>query len=239
MLEDESRAARMWKCTGSMGSRNSGGTSIFTPASRLVVPQAKIPFGVTVQASGMTYRASVYWDSSLLKNIVLNNTQTIAGQLGPPVWAGLANAPAPTGDGNPNWFTFDYGNDLIWLEILLDGAGNPTSAGINSWGLGGTWAPGDLPGEYVSGHGPFEYQLTYDSSTPPNKIYTQYIARIAIFASITSTSAPYPVTNLQLLNSNLIMRGDIYDGALYTTGDGPAIIPIVMPMPYSGPYITL
>lgn len=34
MLEDESRSSRIWKCAGSMGSRNSGGTTIFTPKAK-------------------------------------------------------------------------------------------------------------------------------------------------------------------------------------------------------------
>lgn len=189
------------------------------------------PFQVTVQANPASpgnYQASVYWNSSLLLNYVLNNTQTITG---------LADEVAPDGDGNMNWFTFDNGNDLIWLEITLDGFGDVTAAAINSWGLGGIWQPSDLPGEYGSGHGPFEYQLTYDDLG--NSIFNQYIARIAIFSSQTSTVSPFPVVNTQLLDHNLIMTGDVYNGQLYTTSDGPAVIGIVMPRLYSGPYVTI
>lgn len=182
------------------------------------------PFQVTTKNN----QASVYWNSSLLQNSILNNIQVING---------LANS-----NGNPNWFTFIPGNDLIWLEGIINPVGSAigtpvvSSAKINSYGLGGTWGKGDLPGEYGSGHGPFEYQLTFDANG--NSIFTQYLFRIQIFESTTSSVAPFPVSNIQLLNQNLIMQGDNYVGNLFTTADGPAGIGIIMPKPFAGPYIS-
>lgn len=182
-------------------------------------------------------QASVYWNSSILINQVLNNNLAITG---------LADAPVSVGgSGNPNWFNFDLGNDLIWLEIVF-GSGSsvaPTSAYINSWGMTSPpatniWAPSDLPGEYGTGHGPFEYQLTFDVNS--NRIYTQYIARIAILSSQTGlVGPPFPIYNNQLLSSNVMLEGDIYSGALFTPADGPATIPLVMPKPFAGPFISL
>lgn len=161
-------------------------------------------------------QASVYWNSSLLKSIILNDVQDITGL---------------SSQTDPNWFQFNYGNDLIWLEITLDGMGSVTGATIQSYGLGGAWEPADLPTQTGTGSGPFEYTLTFDDNG--NSVFSQTKARIPIFMSTTGAS----VVNIQLLNSNLLMEGDIYVGD--TQDDGSATVGLLMPKPYAGPYISL
>lgn len=201
--------------------RRGSGSAGFSLAARTTAQQVQaasaihIPFGVAISKSGAAYKATVNSRGSLLRNYVLNNNQAITGLDSP--------------------FVFDFGNDLIWLDITIDPTtGLPTATTVNSYGLGGVWAPSDLPSEYGTGHGFFEYQITFDSEG--NSIFTQYLARIPIFESTTSSVSPFPVSNIQMLNANLIMTGDVYSGP--TTSDGDAIIGISMPKPFSAPFIT-
>jgi hypothetical protein len=131
------------------------------------------------------------------------------------------------GTGLNAWTDFRPGNDFVYGEITFDSGNNVVSWTIKSWYTGGTWALDDLPGEYGSGHGAFEYQLTYDAAG--NSIFAQYVARFPIYMeSSPAQSKP------QMLETHLIMKGDLYNGALYTSGDGPATIGIKMPKPYGG-----
>lgn len=181
----------------------------------IAIASAPSPFQVTIQedpSSPGSYQASVYWNSSLLLSTVLTDTQPITG---------LAA-----------WFTLDLGNDLIWLDITLDGFGDVTGATINSYGLGGSWNPSDPPQVFGTGSGPFEYEITFDANG--NQIISQYMARIPIFESVTSTASPFPISNIQLLNQNLIMEGDIDTGS----SGGPGVTGLLMPKPFAGPYVS-
>lgn len=213
--------------------KRGAGPAGFSLAARRVpkVPQSPsdnpVPFGVSLSTVGMSAnpnRASVYWNSSLFLNEILNSTQTIMG---------LA-----TEAGAPNAFTFDYGNDLIWVEVLLTSGGAFSSATIKSWGQGGTWVVSDPPQEYGTGSGPFEMQTQYDVNGNP--YYTQYILRRAIFISQTSTIAPYPVFNIQLVNTNLIFEGGVWNGPVnFNSGVTPVVVPYLKMVPFGGGYVNL
>ena len=193
---------------------DSGGGSTATSTHPFKVSTRVDPGG-----DGSTYQAKVELQSSLLKSIIANDRQTITGL--------------------DAWFVFVPGEDFIWLEIGLDSAGVASDATIKSYGQGDEWGPADPPNEYGNGTGPFEFETTYDDADNP--IFTQQLARIAIFQSTYSSVDPFPIINTQLLNTNLLMTGDLYQGAIVSSDASltSAVIGIMMPKPYSGPYIAV
>jgi hypothetical protein len=207
------------------------------PASSSPPPSStasSFPFQVTTRVApgsapgALPNQARVEYNSSLLRGTYsLDDRQTITGltQYNPD--GSVADA---------SWFLFDYGNDLIWLEITMDETTNlATAATIDSYGLGGGWVRSDPPQEDGEGSGFFEYDDDTDDNGNTN--YTQTVARIQIFSSTTSSSGAFPVTNAQLLNSHLIMKSDLYSGKI-AKGTSSAVIGYFLPMPFAAPYVS-
>ncbi len=211
-LIDYVRSITLSKGDGYYIHRTMAGTTIKPRGGNGGLTQDSHPFKVYTRTNPdnpALFQAKVELNSSLMKSIKADDRQIITGL--------------------DEWFDYTPGGDFIWLEITLNGYGGTTAATINSYGLGGAWAPGDGPQAYGTNSGPFEYDTYYDGFGNP--YYSQYIARIGIFQSTYSSVEPYPILDNQLLNTHLCMEGDIWTG-------GP-IIPIVMPKPYAGPYIAL
>lgn len=207
---------------GVRGTRTLGGTTINVRNQIAQADASPNPFEVTTRTNPSNpalYQASVYWDSSLLKSIKPNDRQTITG---------LADAPAPTGDGNMNWFPL-LGNDLIWLEIKTPTTfGIIDSATIASYGLGSnpTW---DYHVDPSTSEGPFTYNVT---TSGVGNIFTQTSARIPIARSVAGPSGEPIVT--QLLKNNLRWVTEFYYGP---TADGAANIAIFYPALWLAPIV--
>lgn len=215
---------------GLHGSRGPGGTTINRLRPRGVTTSST-PFQVIKRAnpeSPGTFQASIYWDSSILKSIIPDDTLTIVG---------LANAPTPIGDGDRNWFTL-IPEDFIWVDVAVDNFGVPTgSAHVGSYGLGSTptFEPGSPPGDGTGAgtYGPVIYTIGMDVFL--NTYYTQTHIRIPV--ALTHAGEGGPVLR-QLLKSNLRLNGGLYNGPKKdTNGTGNIIVGIVELVPWIAPYL--
>lgn len=230
-LDDMQRSIPKVRFSGNGVKINNIGGQTFIQAYRPIRNSStfNFPFQVTTRINPddpSLFQASVYWNSSLQKSLVLNDRQTITGLANAP-----KNAPIPS-DGNPNWFPL-LGNDLIWIEIaMLTTWGIIDSATIANYGLGSdpTWTPSNKPS---TTDGPFIYTKTVDGSG--NNIFKQTRIRVPIAYTLAGpTGAPIPY---QLLNMNLLFDNvRLYNGD--TDSDGTIVCSQYLPIPWSAPYIS-
>ena len=178
------------KGVGCFIKRTAGGTTITVPRRGTSGDQS-FPFQILQRenpSSPGSFQASVYWNSSLMKSLKPNDTQTIIG---------LNDQPTDGVDGL-NWFPMITA-DAIWLGTTFDSSGNITDCRIASWGQSNTF---DITAEAWTTNA----YVTDDGGTPP----VFQVARTLLGYSVAGALGRPEI--VQCVTTDLMLKNCVIDG---------------------------